>query len=343
MKVLFVHPNNDFTGSSKVLSDVISEQYTQDQCIVLTINKSEGFLSRNINVTIKSIWFPTIRNKPIPFISPLLSLIVRVVLCIVYLLKTDYLYINTIKPYYAACISRLLKKKIIWHIHEIFVNKTQPVRVMEFIQKHTDAHFIFVSKYVKDKYCLSKNSTWEIKYNKLSKEFQKNVQRRSISDRNFKEVLMPCSLTKAKGVDTFIHLARLMPSYNFTLVLSCSNLECERFVAQENPPTNCKVFSRQSNMGQFYNKADILLNLSNPSLSVETFGMTIIEAFAYGVPAIVPNIGGPIEIVDSGVDGFCIDVRNVLEVKEKILAITNDINIYQKFSSNALKKAKQFK
>ena len=342
MRILFVHPNNDYTGSTKVLSDIISEEYAKDQCIVLTINKTKGFLTHNFNAQVKNIWFPTIRNKPIPFISSFLSFVVRVVLCVIYLSKADFVYINTIKPYYAAGVANLFKKKIIWHIHEIFKNKSIPVRIMEFVQKRTDAHFIFVSKYVKDEYLLSRESTWEIKYNKLSKGFLNDVLIRLISDRSLKEILMASSLTKAKGVDTFINLSRIMPSYNFTLVLSCSEDERNRFVENENPPINCKILSRQSSMGQFYHKADILLNLSNPFLCVETFGMTIIEAFAYGVPAIVPNVGGPLEIVDNGVNGYCVNVRDIAEIKEKIIELTNNRNIYAEFSNRAILKAKKF-
>ena len=342
MRILFVHPNNDYTGSTKVLSDIISEEYSKDQCVVLTINKTKGFLTHNSNAQVRNIWFPTIGNKPIPLISSFLSLIARVVLCVIYLSKADYVYINTIKPYYAVGVANLFRKRIVWHIHEIFMNKSVPVKIMEFVQRRTDAHFIFVSKYVKDEYHLSRKSTWEIKYNKLSKEFLNDVLIRPVSDRFLKEILMASSLTIAKGVDTFINLSRIMPSYNFTLVLSCSEEERDTFVEQENPPINCKILSRQSSMGQFYQKADILLNLSNPFFGVETFGMTIIEAFAYGVPAIVPNIGGPLEIVDNGVNGFCVNVGNISEIKEKIIELTNNRDIYAKFSNNALIKAKKF-
>lgn len=43
-----------------------------------------------------------------------------------------------------------------------------------------------------------------------------------------------------------------------------------------------------------------------PSIWFETFGLTILEAFAMGVPSIVSDIGGMPELVSDGVDGFVV-------------------------------------
>lgn len=342
MKVLFVHPNNDFTGSTKVLYDVISEEYNQFDCVVLTLNNSVGFLSQNSRIKIKKIWFPTFNHKVIPVVTPLLSLMSRLILCFLYIPRVDLVYINTIKPYYAAIVANIFHRRIIWHIHEFFKIKSFPVKIMEIVQHNTKAHFIFVSKYVKEQYTLSGQSSFEIKYNKLSSDFLSKVEPRIVGNRNLKEILMPASLTRAKGIYTFVEVARAMPDYNFTLVLSCSEEEKNEFVLSVNPTVNCNVLARQSNMHSLYKHADVVLNLSNPLYVVETFGMTLIEAFSYGIPVVAPNVGGPLEIIDDAINGYCVDVQSVVNIENAIREITKSPEIYRGFSINALRKSKQF-
>ena len=46
-------------------------------------------------------------------------------------------------------------------------------------------------------------------------------------------------------------------------------------------------------------KASVCLNLSQQPDWVETFGLTIWEALTQGTPVIVPDVGGPLEIIDN--------------------------------------------
>ena len=38
--------------------------------------------------------------------------------------------------------------------------------------------------------------------------------------------------------------------------------------------------------------------------------MTILEAMPYGIPAVVPNVGGPLELIENGYNGYSVDVRD---------------------------------
>ena len=63
---------------------------------------------------------------------------------------------------------------------------------------------------------------------------------------------------------------------------------------------------------------------------------------AYGLPAIVPNVGGPIELVHNGVEGYTIDVTDFKELSDAIVKITSDKTTYEKFSVAALKRSQDF-
>jgi len=58
----------------------------------------------------------------------------------------------------------------------------------------------------------------------------------------------------------------------------------------------------QSELPDFYRKADVLIN---PSLS-ESFGMSLIEAMASGVPVIATDVGGMTEIVQNRITGIIV-------------------------------------
>lgn len=72
-----------------------------------------------------------------------------------------------------------------------------------------------------------------------------------------------------------------------------------------------------------------------PSLE-EKFGIVIIEALASGVPCIVSNTIGPIEIIEDGVNGFIFDLLNYESFEEKM---NNAIYISYKDYSVMIKNA----
>ncbi len=343
MNILFVHPNNDYTGSTKVLADVIKEDYINDNSIALSLYFNDGFLSDIQQLKIHKIFFPLIKGKGIPILSSLISLIDRMAKFVKDARHSDIIYINTIKPYYAAVLAQMMHKKIIWHIHEKYTTGSVTKIVYEYIQSHTDAHFIFVSKYVQDQYVISKKSTREIRYNRLPEDFTKTIEIRPFEKRKRTNLLMAAGLSKVKGVYNFVELARSLPDYNFHLVLSCSEEEKEGFVKSVRPPGNVKIWSRQNDMHPFYYEADVIMNMTIPSLCVETFGMTILEGMAYGLPAIVPNVGGPLEIVQNGIEGYSIDVCDFNVLKDTIYKITIDEITYMTLSKAALKRSYEFR
>lgn len=334
--VLFFHRANDYTGSTRVLADIISKKYRNEKVTVITIdNNKGGFLSENKKISIKKIYSITFRGKNIPIVSTLIRKIHAVLLSLWFGRKYDTFYINTIVPYHAAWVGRWYGKMIIYHIHEKYKEMTASSRLMEKVFNGTKAHRIFVSKYCKDQYPERIDSSWEIQYNKLSDCFINKIILREIKDRSLNTVLMVSSLSKIKGVYNFVELPKRMPEYKFILVLSVSE-ERIKEVFGSITLKNLEILPTQSDLHSIYNKADLILNLSTPPQCVETFGMTILEAMAYGIPAVVPNVGGPIEMIENGVNGYLVDVNNLESVTQSIKKALEPKN-YKCLSFNSIK------
>ena len=63
---------------------------------------------------------------------------------------------------------------------------------------------------------------------------------------------------------------------------------------------------------------------------------------SYGIPVIVPPVGGPSEIVDDNVEGYLISSYNTEQIANKIDELYNDNSLCLRLSKNAKLKSKKF-
>lgn len=77
--------------------------------------------------------------------------------------------------------------------------------------------------------------------------------------------------------------------------------------------------------------------------SLESFGMTIVEAMRCGLPVVSTNCPhGPGEIIDDGVDGRLVKVGSVPAIANGLLELINDDELRQRMAAAALKDAERF-
>lgn len=336
-KALFITPKNDFTGSTRVLYNILLSEYPAITPTIICQRHDKGVLSELPNARLISYSELKLGPTTIPLLSDIVTRIKVFFLVLYYGWNVDTIYVNTIVPYSAVLAGLLLQKKIIYHIHEKFLNTTMNCRIMEYVFNHAVSHRIFVSEYTKKQYAENPKCTHEIKYNKLPESFLAKVIFRPINERQRNRVLMIASLTLSKGIDVFVEVAKRLPTINFSLVLSASQTEIDYFFSEIDVPFNCVIFPSQSDIHPFLHNTDLLLSLTNPRVAVETFGMTILEAMPYGVPAIVPNVGGPIELVIDTYNGYCVDVTDANNVSSAI-SKSFDVRKYQTLCLNTLKR-----
>lgn len=100
---------------------------------------------------------------------------------------------------------------------------------------------------------------------------------------------------------------------------------------------NLSILSRQNDVASLYNKASLVLNLSDIHKCIETFGLTALEAMSAGLPVVVPTVGGIAEMVEDGINGYKIDVQDLEKIETHIKLLLSERNRYQQMASNAQK------
>lgn len=87
-----------------------------------------------------------------------------------------------------------------------------------------------------------------------------------------------------------------------------------------------------------YSDSDIFVL---PTLRVEGFPMTLVEAMFVGLPVVASNMGGISDAVDDGSTGYLVRSNNLTELKEKLLHLAGDADLRTEFGKNATVKAQK--
>ncbi len=342
MRIFACHLLNDFSGSPKVLKQLL-RGWTNNHIEVnlFTCGGRVGFLSNLEGVNYHKFWYRYAKN---PFIRLIFLITSQLLLAIQIIRKAkqgDIIYVNTVLPFGAAIAGKLKGLRVIYHIHETTVKPAILKKILFGVVKLTANQIVYVSNFLK-KEDLVPSVKSIVLHNAIEEEWFQHKTVSKIYNQQ-KCVLMVCSLKEYKGVNEFVQLAKLCPSYSFSLVMNSSKEEIDRYFPTEALPTNLTLFDTQTNLHPFYAKADVILNLSKPQGWVETFGLTIIEGMAYGLPAIVPPVGGITELVSDGVNGYQVDSNDLVELKEKLSLLLENTAIYNMLSLQAKHKLKQFR
>lgn len=345
VKVVAAHLLNDRSGSPKVLAQVISalrkNGYEVD---IFTSSLDGGFLSEHSDC-ISVIPYVRASSRFGVLFYFFISQIRLFSKALRYRNEEVVFYSNTLLPFGLCLAGFFLKKPLICHIHETSVSPRLFKSFLRFVVALSAKKIVFVSEYLRAKEGFPGISDVVI-HNAVAppnEPFLPGFLRsKSIS---VTCVLMLCSLKPYKGVNEFVELAVATASQSglfYRLVLNATQTEIDEYFRGVVLPGNIEIFSRQSDVEGFYSWADLVVNLTRVSECVETFGLTIIEGFSYGLPAIVPPVGGPAEIVEEGVNGYRVDSRDLRLLVDVVLRLHKDRNLLKVLQKNAFLSARRY-
>lgn len=340
-KIFCFHLLNDFSGSPKVLSQLIKGWIEHGYNVHLSSSISrEGFLSNIDGLTYHDNKYSFRKNKVWRLCKLMWSQLYLIIMLIQLVSKDDVVYINTILPFGAAILGKLKGAKVIYHIHETSISPWILKKFLFGIAKVTASQAVYVSQFLSEQEKGFKNST--VLYNAIEDEFLNKAKLRTIQTIDAKNVLMICSLKKYKGVNEYVAIAKRCPNYQFRLVVNASEVEIMHFFQNDELPSNLEIFPTQKDVHPFYEWSHVVLNLSRIDEWLETFGLTVIEAGAYSKPVIVPPAGGITELITEGKEGFKVNSHEIVKVEDALRRIMDDTELYEKMSKSAFENVKNY-
>jgi len=343
--IVFCHLNNDRSGSPSVLSATIEALNAYDSGVLYVGSQGHGALEET-NILTRRYWYRRSRYRLITLFSFLFSQI------LLYwnlsmakdIPRHSIVFVNTLLPFGAMLWARRNKLCLVVHVHEISITPFVLRWFLTSCASRCAYKLIYVSNDHLARLPISGPGAVVIT-NPVSPKFTANVFPYSSRRSGDFRVLMLTSLRGYKGIEEFMSLAKRLRKRTdivFDLVLNAEKSEMLSFYVRHAGANNVKIHPRTDDPASFYRKADLVLNLTRVDQCIETFGLTLIEAMAFGVPVIAPPLGGPAEIITHGLEGYCIDSREEDVLDAAVLELADSPDRVAVMSMAALKRSKEF-
>ena len=346
--IVFVHLLNDRSGSPRVLASTILALTDSQNELQLFIGSGGSGILDDSKVRTTRYWY---RRTPYRILTLVTFFISQISLLFSLfrakdIAKDALIYVNTLLPFGAALFGWITGRHVIYHLHEISISPRLLQNFLKSIARLTAKKLIYVSNYHKAHLPIQGIDSCVI-CNSIDNSILEQARKHHYEYRRggLFNVLMLASLRDYKGVPEFVALASRLSIRNdmkFHLVVNDDNDAIHRYFRSTTLPSNLRVHPKTSNPGSFYTQSSLVLNLSPPDQCIETFGLTLLEAMAFGIPVIAPPIGGPVEFIDDGVEGYLVDSRNHERLDELILLLAEDGELCERLSSAGRCRAKKF-
>lgn len=234
-------------------------------------------------------------------------------------------------------------KNIIYHIHDPNSHSKQSKFFLQLINKKVKT-YIAVSNFIKQdliKCGLSENKI-EVIYNGI--EIQPQA-RKQLSEQVILKIGIVGQVIRRKGhliaVEALQHLIAANKKVQLIIVGvgdAAFTQEVQQKITdlQLNDYVVWKGFVRE--VEKIYEGLDIVIA---PTQNEEPFGLMACEACMFGIPVIVANKGGLVEIIEEGINGYTFNANNAIELVDKISLLYGNIRLQQELGNAGKQKVAQ--
>lgn len=347
-RIVCVHLYDDYSGSTNVFTQVLSlleAQGHQLSIIVADVGEPGFIRSRWPVKTVPYALHCSKWRTALSYVYAQLLTFFKVLnLCIFQ--RHDLVYVSTVLPAGAVLAGWVSRRKVIVHSHEVGMGTPALFRVTCEVTRKFATSILCVSRFVadtvdwpRDKAIVVHNSLDERVWSEARRYGRSNAVRKP--NERFR-CSMACSLRIYKGVDSYLALAATLPDVDFELIVNCESAELANFIGSTVIPSNVTIIRRPPSVLSYFAKADLVLNLSHADSCVETFGMTLLEAMACGVPVVSPKVGGCVALFEHGRGGWHIDSRDLTGLRTLVQSLKQDPVLHAQASQLAYSNAEIF-
>ena len=194
-----------------------------------------------------------------------------------------------------------------------------------------------IEKYVvqREKIKIIYNGVGDIRKNK-----NPNLRNKFGIKKSDKVILSVGRITKAKGVEDFCEVAKKFKdgsNIKFIFIGAYNDQNYYKYI--KNKYKNFVIFPGETvDVSSFYKISDIFLFLSHR----DSFGLVLVEAMYYKLPAIVWNVTGLSEVVTNNYNGYCCPFGKLDTVYKKLNYLISNKIEYRRISTNAFNKKDMF-
>ncbi|WP_270584490.1 glycosyltransferase family 4 protein [Bacillus smithii] len=330
MNILFVNHTSKFSGAELVLRDYLNQSNDFYKLVILPpgpfadILRSDGIplieargiseLNRKKN----KLWIFYFIKRYVTFNLQLLKILISN--------NIDIIYCNTFtSAIYCFVISKIMKKPIIWHMHDIFPENSIESKVAKILGKYSN-RIIAVSNAVK-RYLISLEinpDKIEVIYNGIDFEnkFNPSNYKKLKSDTKRKVIItMVGLLTEWKGFHILLEAIGLLENEiknSIEVRIVGDNWEGEEYkntlykiVEKHNLNNIVKFLGRRTDIPEIFNESDVVIHAS---IWEDPLPTVILEAMSMCKIVVASKIGGVPEIIINGKNGFIFEPNNIKEL-----------------------------
>ena len=344
--IIFCHLLNDRSGSPTVLRSTLDALDAREQGLLFVGSQGRGVLEEAV-VPTRRYWYRRSRYRLITlftFFASQLALY-RVLSRANDIPRDAVVFVNTLLPFAAMLWGKRTGRRVIVHVHEVSISPGPLRRFLTSCAGRSADLLLYVSNDHRARLPIEGPPALIVP-NPVGSALVARADRHAPrQDRQQFRILMLASVRGYKGINEFMALAEALQKrtdISFDLVLNGEADDVAAFARRHGNAANVSIHPRTNDPAQFYSNADLVLNLSRVEEWIETFGLTLVEAMTFGLPVIAPPVGGPVEIVTHGTDGYCIDSRDSEALCEAILKLADDPETYDAMARAARKRAQDF-